>query len=99
MTRRQLVVPPPPPLPRDDGVRVWRSDSRGRGGTVANADEPRAACRREIEVPGSEPVGLVLTAQAEGLGWGPPLRPGPVGAVHRGRANETSAGCEATFGL
>jgi hypothetical protein len=35
MTGRQLVVPPPPPLPRDDGVCVWHSGSRGRGGTVA----------------------------------------------------------------
>ena len=45
---------------------VPNADERGR--TRTNADEPRAACRREIEPPGSEPVGLVLTAQAEGLG-------------------------------
>jgi hypothetical protein len=48
---------------------VPNADERGR--TWTNAHEPRAACLPEIEPPRSEPVGLVLTAQAEGLGYAP----------------------------
>jgi hypothetical protein len=77
-------TPAPPPrrrcsclaqrLTRERGDEAERGTERHaapgpkRGRTRTNADEPRAACRREIEPPGSEPVGLVLTAQAEGLG-------------------------------
>ncbi len=74
-----------------DTTRAGAGDGgRGRCRTLSqtwtNADEPRAACRPEIEPTRSEPVGLVLLAQAEGLGYAPPRGPaleGPFTVVRR----------------
>ena len=87
------MFPHPRPLPRDSVGAVCQRGSRGRGGT--RRQWRRRWCRRlrtaqvppdKFEPPRTEPVGLVLSALGEAQGDAHHITPGPVGAVHRGRA-------------
>jgi hypothetical protein len=100
-TGRQLVIPPPPAPPprRHCGCLAMRfARERGDAQSMARAvigtprNYPSAsrrdrvsayrACRARSVSPGQRP------------GSGPPKRPGPVGAVHRGRAKRSPTCCE-----
>jgi len=59
-TRRQLVVPPPPPRPRDDGVCVGHSGSRGRGGRWPGASPMTVGSRVSV-------VGVHRLGRRDGL--------------------------------
>ena len=70
-----LLFPQPRPSPATGSFVFGDVARAGEGGrwpmAVPNADERGRTARgvpSEIEPPWSEPVGLVLTAQAEGLG-------------------------------
>ena len=72
------------------GVRRVRA-IRGRSVETCGSAVETSASSGEIDAPGSEPVGLVPSAQANRLGLVAPTSRGTVGAVHRGRAERAFA--------
>ena len=77
-----LLFPHPRPSPATTVFVFGTAARAGEGGrwpmAVPNADERGRTARgvpSEIEPPWSEPVGLVLTAKGEGLGYAPLCAP------------------------